>query len=140
LNCDYILSKVSLEVRENLEERCKDFNVLLDDVSITHLTFSPEFARAIEDKQVAEQAMEKAKFLVMKAEQEQLRTIINGQAEAAAAALVSNAIRDHGRGLIEVRRIEAAQEIASSLAKSKAGVTYIPNAQMLLNVQGPGRG
>ena len=85
--------KVSLEIRDGLSQRCQEFNILLDDVSITHLTFSPEFAKAIEDKQVAEQAMEKSKFLVDKAEQEQLKTIINGEADAEAAQLVSDAVK-----------------------------------------------
>ena len=40
------------------------------DVSITHLTFSEEYTRAIENKQIAAQEAEKHKFIVQKAEQE----------------------------------------------------------------------
>jgi hypothetical protein len=36
----------------------------LQDVSITALTFGSEFAKAIEQKQVAEQEAERAKFIV----------------------------------------------------------------------------
>jgi prohibitin 2 len=39
-------------VREQLTKRAANFNLLLDDVSITHLTFSPEFTHAVEAKQV----------------------------------------------------------------------------------------
>jgi prohibitin 1 len=138
-NADQLLAlrdKVSMEVRELLRKRCQGFHINLDDVSITHLGFSPEFSRAIEDKQVAQQRMEKAEYLVMRAEQEKLKAIINGSADAEAAQLVSDAIKEHGRGLIEVRRIEAAQEIADTLSKSKQGVVYLPGGQqMLLNVQ-----
>merc|ERR1719310_2282626 len=38
-------------IRVALQKRCKDFNILLRDVSITHLTFGNEFAKAIEAKQ-----------------------------------------------------------------------------------------
>lgn len=138
-NADQLLAlreKVSEEIRDELSKRCAGFDIILRDVSITHLAFSKEFARAIEDKQVAEQKMEKAKFLVMKAEQEKQAAVINGSADAEAAQLVSEAITAHGRGLIEVRRIETAVSVANTLAKAKGGVVYLPsNQQMLLNVQ-----
>lgn len=38
--------------------RAEQFNLILDDVSITHLTFGKEFAKAIEHKQVAQQEAE----------------------------------------------------------------------------------
>ena len=57
--------QVSARIREQLQLRASEFNIVLDDVSITHLTFSRDFAKAIEDKQVAEQMAERAKFIVM---------------------------------------------------------------------------
>jgi prohibitin 2 len=39
-------------VRENLTNRAQKFNLVLDDVSITHVAFSPEFTHAVEAKQV----------------------------------------------------------------------------------------
>jgi len=43
---------VSRLVRENLMKRALRFNIVLDDVSITHVAFSPEFTSAVEAKQV----------------------------------------------------------------------------------------
>ena len=43
---------VSRLVRDNLTARAKIFNLVLDDVSITHVAFSPEFTHAVEAKQV----------------------------------------------------------------------------------------
>lgn len=74
-NADQLITQrdqVSREIREALTARCDKFNLLLDDVSLTHLNFSADFAKAIEDKQVAEQKAERAKFVVMRAEQEKL--------------------------------------------------------------------
>jgi regulator of protease activity HflC (stomatin/prohibitin superfamily) len=48
-----------------LQRRANEYNVIFDDVSITHLQFSPDFARSIEQKQVAQQAAERAKYVVM---------------------------------------------------------------------------
>lgn len=56
-NAEQLISKreeVSNEIRRQLELRAKEFNIILDDVAITDLQFSPEFARAIEAKQVAQ--------------------------------------------------------------------------------------
>lgn len=43
--------KVSSLVREQLIKRASQFNIILDDVSITHVNFSPEFTNAVEAKQ-----------------------------------------------------------------------------------------
>src|SRR5882762_863253 len=47
-----LLRQVSRLVRENLTRRALRFNLVLDDVSITHVAFSPEFTHAVEAKQV----------------------------------------------------------------------------------------
>ena len=55
-NAEQLISqreKVSKEIREVLGKRALEFNIILDDVSITDLQFSRDFASAIEAKQVA---------------------------------------------------------------------------------------
>jgi len=116
---------VSKDLKDALALRCKDFDIVLDDVSITHLEFSKDFSKAIEDKQVAEQMAERAKFIVMKAEQEKQALVIKAEGDAEAATLVSEALMKHGNGLIEIRRIETAAHVAETMAKS-ANVTYLP--------------
>lgn len=39
-------------VRRELFERAKDFNIILDDVAITELSFSSQYTAAVEAKQV----------------------------------------------------------------------------------------
>jgi len=130
---------VSAEIREAIVQRAKQFNILMDDVSITHLTYGKEFANAIEQKQVAEQNAEKEKFVVLRSEQERQATVIRSEGEAEAACMISEALKNHGMGLIEVRRIDAAKDIADSLAKSP-NVMYLPSGQsMLLNMAGGAR-
>jgi prohibitin 1 len=98
-----------LQVRDSLTQRASEFNILVDDVAITHLSFGtevslrilarsgcslleaikanavhqigpsflgpitpfspPQFTKAVEAKQVAQQDAERAKFVVMKADQ-----------------------------------------------------------------------
>jgi len=130
---------VSREIRDAIVMRASQFNILMDDVSITHLTYGKEFSRAIEEKQVAQQEAERQKFIVQRSEQERQATVIRSEGEAEAAQMISDALREHGMGLIEVRRIDAAKNIAESLSKSP-NVMYLPNGQqMLLNMAGGAR-
>lgn len=55
---------VSKDIRRILAERARYFNIVLEDVSITNLTFSKEYTAAVEAKQVAQQEAERAKFIV----------------------------------------------------------------------------
>lgn len=141
-NADQLITQrdqISREIREHLNNRCRQFHIILDDVSLTHLTFSDDFARAIEEKQVAEQRAERAKFVVARAEQEKLAAIIRSEGDAEAAQLVSDALQKSGSGLLELRRIETALSVASTLSNSN-NVTYLPggsdggsNVMMMIN-------
>lgn len=58
--------KVSQRIRQDLLKRAREFNIMLEDVSITHLTFGQEFTNAVEQKQIAQQEVERARFVVEK--------------------------------------------------------------------------
>eukprot|EP00184_Porphyridium_aerugineum_P003447 CAMPEP_0184706478 /NCGR_PEP_ID=MMETSP0313-20130426/36778_1 /TAXON_ID=2792 /ORGANISM="Porphyridium aerugineum, Strain SAG 1380-2" /LENGTH=280 /DNA_ID=CAMNT_0027168031 /DNA_START=82 /DNA_END=924 /DNA_ORIENTATION=+ len=137
-NAEQLLTQremVSRQIRETLMERAKTFNIELDDVSMTHLTFGKEFASAIEAKQVAQQEAERSKYIVMVAEQEKNAAVTRAEGEAEAARLISEALASAGDGLIQLRRIEAARDIAGVLSASR-NVTYLPETgNILLNTQ-----
>lgn len=117
--------KVSAAVRSELMRRASEFNILIDDVAITHLSFGAEFTKAVESKQVAQQEAERARFVVMKADQERKAAVVRAEGESEAAKLISEATRQAGAGMIELRRIEAARDIAATLSKSR-NVVYLP--------------
>jgi prohibitin 2 len=108
---------VSRLVRENLTRRARRFNLILDDVSITHVAFSPEFTHAVEAKQVAQQIAQRAAFLVDQAIQEKQSIIVRAQGEARSAELIGEAVRTN-KGFLQLRRLEAARDIAGTLATS----------------------
>ncbi|XP_049370558.1 prohibitin-1, mitochondrial-like [Solanum verrucosum] len=105
---------VSREIRKILTERAANFNIDLDDVSITCLAFGKEFTAAIEAKQVAAQEAERAKFVVEKAEQDKRSAVIRAQGEAKSAQLIGQAIANNP-AFITLRKIEAAREIAQTI-------------------------
>jgi len=125
---------VSRLVRENLTQRALRFNIVLDDVSITHVAFSPEFTHAVEAKQVAQQTAFRAAFLVDQAIQEKQSIIVRAQGEAKSAELVGEAMRQN-KGFLELRRLEAARDIATTLANSGNKI-MLDSESLLLNVTG----
>ncbi|XP_074559456.1 prohibitin-3, mitochondrial-like [Curcuma longa] len=133
-NADQLLTErphVSALVRESLIRRARDFNIVLDDVAITHLSYGVEFSSAVEKKQVAQQEAERSKFLVARAEQERRAAVVRAEGESEAAKLISDATSATGTGLLELRRIEAAREIAATLAKTP-NVVYLPGGNNML--------
>ncbi|ETS82230.1 Prohibitin-1 [Pestalotiopsis fici W106-1] len=128
---------VSNRIRTDLMKRASEFNIALEDVSITHMTFGKEFTKAVEQKQIAQQDAERARFIVEKAEQERQANVIRAEGEAESADTISRAIAKNGDGLIQIRKIEASREIAQTLA-GNPNVAYLPGGkqggQFLLSV------
>ncbi|CAJ0577648.1 unnamed protein product, partial [Mesorhabditis spiculigera] len=125
---------VSQRVSVELCQRAAQFGLLLDDISITHLGFGKEFTEAVEAKQVAQQDAEKARYLVEKAEQMKKAAITSAEGDAQAARLIAKAFAEAGEGLVELRKIEAAEDISKKMAGSR-NVVFLPgNQSTLLNL------
>ncbi len=107
-----IMWQVSTLIRTELIQRAKDFNIILDDVSITELSFSPQYSAAVEAKQVAQQEAQRAVFLVERAKQERQQKIVQAEGEAESARLIGQAIGNNP-GYLKLRKLKAAQTIAT---------------------------
>ncbi|CAK7201125.1 Prohibitin-2, subunit of the prohibitin complex (Phb1p-Phb2p) [Sporothrix eucalyptigena] len=121
-------------VRENLSRRAARFNLLLDDVSLTHLAFSPEFTAAVEAKQVAQQDAQRAAFIVDKARQEKQAMVVKAQGEARSAELIGDAIKKN-KAYVELKKLENARAIATTLQEAGGRNRLLLDAEGLgLNV------
>lgn len=128
-NAEELLSKrgeVSDRIKQEMTKRARNFHLTLDDVAITHLTFGREFTKAIEAKQVAYQEAERQQWVVMRAEQERQAVVTRAEGEAEAAQIITKAMEKTGNAIVEVRRIDAAKEIAAKLAGSR-NIVYLPS-------------
>jgi len=136
-NASELLTKrdlVSKQIREMLTKRAGDFRILLDDVAITHLAFSKEYTAAVEAKQVAQQDAERSKYIVERAHQEKKSIIIKAEGEAQSAQLIGNAIQKNP-AFIQLRRIDAAKEIAGMVVSSGNKV-YLDADSLMINTLG----
>ncbi len=72
------------EIDNNLKKRLAAYGLLVDDVSLVNFSFSPEFSKAIESKQIAEQEAKQAEFVALKATKDAEAEVnrAKGQAEA----------------------------------------------------------
>ncbi len=69
---------------EALSTRLEKYGIIVLDTSVVDLTFSTEFSKAVEEKQIAEQRAQRAVYIAQEAEQEAEANVnrAKGQAEA----------------------------------------------------------
>jgi prohibitin 2 len=124
--------QVSMMIRKQLTDRARDFNIILDDVAITELSFGREYAAAVEAKQVAQQEAQRAAFVVDRALQEKQQKIVQASGEAEAAGMLGVAITKNP-GYLKLRKLRASGTIAKTIATSQNRV-YLNASTLMLNI------
>ncbi len=91
------------EIQVRLGEKLDENGIILVDFVLRNITFTPEYAASVEQKQIAEQRAQEAQLTVeqRRQEAEQARQVAQGQADAAVIA---------AEGRAEARVIEAEAE------------------------------
>lgn len=121
---------VSMMIREQLIDRATEFNIELDDVAITALSFGAEYSAAVEAKQIAQQEAQRAAVLVQQAVQQKEQKIVEAEAEAKNAEVIGKAVAENP-GFLNLRKIDAAREIAATIANSQNRVFLDANSLLL---------
>lgn len=124
--------QVSKDIKQTLAKRLGYFNVIVDDVAITQLSFSKEYEKAIEEKQIAQQTAERMKYVVEKAKQLKKTSIIRAEQDCKTIELIGQAVRDNP-AYLALKRIEAAKDIAGVLSKSK-NKALLDSNMLLMNM------
>jgi regulator of protease activity HflC (stomatin/prohibitin superfamily) len=128
--------EMSDKFREQMAKKLTDNGLVLVDFVLRNIQFSPEYAASVEQKQIAEQQAQQAKFVVesKKQEAEQARQIAEGRADAAVI---------EAKGAAEARIIAAEAEAKALTLQAEAlkdkpdllTYTYIqkisPNVQVM---------
>lgn len=123
-----------------LGDRLDKYGIIVLDTSVVDLAFSPEFAKAVEDKQIAEQRAQRAVYVAREAEQEAQADINRAKGRAEAQRLLAETLKAQGGQLVlQKEAIEAWKTGGAQMPKvlvmgneSKGGVPFIFN---LGNVQ-----
>lgn len=121
---------VSRMITESLIERAEDFNIKLTDVSITALSFGALYQQAVEAKQIAQQEAQRAAYLVEQATQIKRQKIVEAKAEAKNAEVIGSAVAENP-GFLNLRKIDAARSIATTISGSQNRVFLDANSLLL---------
>jgi regulator of protease activity HflC (stomatin/prohibitin superfamily) len=104
---DLIRSRASVkaEVENEITKRLAQYYIQVEPggLSITNFDFSPEFNKAIEAKQVAQQEAEKQKYLLQRAELEKQTEVTLAEGKAQAARLSAESLKVQGGSLVIAR-------------------------------------
>ncbi len=124
-------------IEDNLRTKVEENGLILDDFVLRNIAFSAEYAASVEQKQIAEQQAQQAKFVIesKKNEAEQAREVAKGLADAA----VTKAQGEADARLIQAEaEAKALEMIAEVLAANPDLLTYqyitklSPNVQVML--------
>jgi len=83
-----------------LNGRLEKYGIIVLDTSVVDLTFSPEFARAVEEKQIAEQRAQRAVYIAQEAEQQAQADINRAKGKAEAQRLLAETLNNQGGNLV----------------------------------------
>ena len=83
-----------------LNSRLEKYGIIVLDTSVIDLNFSPEFAKAVEDKQIAEQKAQRAVYIAQEAEQEAQADINRAKGKAEAQRLLAETLKAQGGELV----------------------------------------
>jgi prohibitin 1 len=101
-----------------LSSRLAKYGILVLDTSVLDLTFSPEFAKAVEEKQIAEQRARRAVYVAQEAEQEAQAEINRAQGRAEAQRLLAETLKAAGGQLVlQKEAIEAWKDGGAQMPK-----------------------
>ncbi|XHU95915.1 MAG: prohibitin family protein [cyanobacterium endosymbiont of Rhopalodia gibba] len=104
-------SELKQDFDNALNERLAKYGIIVLDTSVIDLNFSPEFARAVEEKQIAEQRAQRAVYIAQEAEQEAQADVNRAKGKAEAQRLLAETLKAQGGDLVlQKEAIEAWKE------------------------------
>ena len=83
-----------------LNSRLEKYGIIVLDTSVVDLNFSIEFAKAVEEKQIAEQRAQRAVYIAREAEQEAQADINRAKGKAEAQRLLAETLKAQGGELV----------------------------------------
>ncbi|MEO1095913.1 MAG: prohibitin family protein [Cyanobacteria bacterium J06638_28] len=111
-------NKLKQDFDEALSERLDKYGIIVLDTSVVDLNFSPEFARAVEEKQIAEQSAKRAIYVAQEAEQEAQADINRAKGKAEAQRLLAETLKAQGGELVlQKEAIQAWKEGGAQMPK-----------------------
>ena len=130
-------SELKEDFDDALGERLEKYGIIVLDTSVVDLNFSPEFAKAVEEKQIAEQKARRAVYVAREAEQQAQAEINRAKGKAEAQRLLAETLKAQGGELVlQKEAIESWREGGAQMPRvlvmggdSKSGIPFLFNLE-----------
>jgi prohibitin 2 len=100
------------QIEDRLTHSLRQNDVIVDEVLLRNVQFSPAYAQAIEQKQIAQQNAQRMQYVLQKAELEKQQKILEAQGDARSIDLRGSAIAQNS----QIVQYEYARKIAPNVA------------------------
>ncbi len=118
-----------------LSSRLQKYGVIVIDTSVIDLNFSTDFAKAVEEKQIAEQRAQRAVYIAREAEQEAQADINRAQGRSEAQRLLAETLKAQGGELVlQKEAIQAWREGGAQMPKVLVLGKDAPRVPFLFNI------
>jgi regulator of protease activity HflC (stomatin/prohibitin superfamily) len=98
---DIIVHREELKnsIEKLLTTRLASYNIVLESINLLQIQFTPEFNKAVEEKQIAEQKIKTAEYEKEQAAQTKQKTILEAEGEARKQELLKQTVSEKGIAL-----------------------------------------
>lgn len=122
----YSLKRMEMtdQITQELTRKFFDNGIIMLDFILRNITFSPEYAASVEQKQIAEQQAQQAKFVVEQRKQEAQQTIETSKGQAESVKIRAQADAD-ARLIQAEAEAEALRLLADAIANNPAIINYL---------------
>ena len=129
---EYPVSVVYSEKREAIEARITDGlrkslsqnDLVLDEVLLRDITFSPAYAGAIEAKQIAQQNSQRMNYVLQRAQIQKQITILSAEGDARSIQLRGQAIKQNTRVVEYEYARKIAPNVGAIITDGRAGLPF----------------
>src|SRR3989454_10015322 len=88
-------AQIQDEINRKIKQLVEKDGFMIDEVVLRDVRFTPEFSKAIEAKQIAQQAAEQMKYTLEKEQKEAERKVIEATGRARAIETINEALRQN---------------------------------------------
>jgi len=110
------------QIARRLTESLNRSDIVVDEVLLRNIQFSPAFAAAIEEKQIAQQNAQRMKYVLQKAQLEKQQKVLEAQGEARSIDLRGQAIAQNAR-IVQYEYVRRVAPNVSTIITTDGGLT-----------------
>jgi regulator of protease activity HflC (stomatin/prohibitin superfamily) len=119
--------KVKTIIDELLKGKLAEYHIIVENVNLVDIDFSPEFNKVVEEKQMEEQKIKTAQYQRMQAEENKKRTILEAEGEARKQQLLKESVSEKGIAIQWIGKWDG--KLPVTMLGDKANILFTPKSR-----------